>query len=319
MSRMFDVLQHEGHDQYLFQRVAVAGVLPTDKTVPEEPILNDTISRGADLQLETTGVKEEQSSNGHGIDVTSVKRAPSSSWFTPIRQLVKGLGITPSGTHYNGNHNGHKNVRSMALQEEIKLVQRVFFSTGTGSNRIIVFSGVENGKTSGRICARAAETLATQVDASVCAVDSNPSSRSLHEYFGISNDLGLADVVLQNSSIREVAQRIGESKLWVIPCGAATEGSQLLLNPEGLRCWLEELRSQFDYVLINAPSASRFADSTLIGQLSDGVILVVEANASRRETTRRLVETLEAAKVPIRGVVLNNRTFPIPESVYRKL
>jgi Mrp family chromosome partitioning ATPase len=53
--------------------------------------------------------------------------------------------------------------------------------------------------------------------------------------------------------------------------------------------------------------------------LSDGVIFVVEANSTRRETTKRFKESLEEVRVRVLGVVLNDRTFPIPESVYRKL
>jgi Mrp family chromosome partitioning ATPase len=48
-------------------------------------------------------------------------------------------------------------------------------------------------------------------------------------------------------------------------------------------------------------------------------VLIVEANRTRRETVRRLKEQLEAAQVRILGAVLDQRTFPIPEKLYRKL
>jgi Mrp family chromosome partitioning ATPase len=47
--------------------------------------------------------------------------------------------------------------------------------------------------------------------------------------------------------------------------------------------------------------------------------LVIEANSTRRETTRKAKESLEAANVRLLGAVLNKRTFPIPEVFYRKL
>ena len=81
----------------------------------------------------------------------------------------------------------------------------------------------------------------------------------------------------------------------------------------------EELRAEFDYILINAPTMGTTANLTLLGQMADGVIFVVEANSTRRETTKQFKESLEEAHVRVLGVVLNNRTFPIPEAVYRKL
>jgi Mrp family chromosome partitioning ATPase len=80
-----------------------------------------------------------------------------------------------------------------------------------------------------------------------------------------------------------------------------------------------ELSKEFDYVLIDAPPVSSYADAVLLGQMADGVILVVEANSTRRGTARMVKETFEGAKVRLLGAILNNRTFPIPEALYRKL
>ena len=91
------------------------------------------------------------------------------------------------------------------------------------------------------------------------------------------------------------------------------------MNPEALRARVQELRTQFGHVLISAPPMSLFAHAAMVGQLADGVVLIIEANSTRRKATKRLIEQLTAANVRVPGVVLNNRTFPIPEAVYRKL
>jgi Mrp family chromosome partitioning ATPase len=57
----------------------------------------------------------------------------------------------------------------------------------------------------------------------------------------------------------------------------------------------------------------------LLSRWTDGVVLVVEANATRRDAARRVKEILDAAGVSLLGVVLNNRTFPVPEAIYRRL
>ena len=91
------------------------------------------------------------------------------------------------------------------------------------------------------------------------------------------------------------------------------------LNPARLRTRLNELRNEFDFVLIDIPGILTYGDATLLAHLSDGAVLVVGSNMTRRESARMAKESLEAASVPILGAVLNKRLFPIPEAIYRKL
>ena len=53
--------------------------------------------------------------------------------------------------------------------------------------------------------------------------------------------------------------------------------------------------------------------------MADGIILVVGSNLTRRESARIAKESFEAAGIPIIGAVLNKRTYPIPEALYRIL
>ncbi len=60
-------------------------------------------------------------------------------------------------------------------------------------------------------------------------------------------------------------------------------------------------------------------DAIVLGGLSDGVVLVLKANSSRREKARQALQDLRAANIPIFGAILNQRTFPIPDRIYRRL
>jgi Mrp family chromosome partitioning ATPase len=82
---------------------------------------------------------------------------------------------------------------------------------------------------------------------------------------------------------------------------------------------LRELRSHFDYVLINGPTVPDRGQGIFLGRLSDGIVLILEANSTRRDTAMRVRFEMEQADVPVLGAVLNNRTFPIPDAVYSKL
>ncbi|MGH9594657.1 MAG: hypothetical protein ACRD5L_16320, partial [Bryobacteraceae bacterium] len=62
-----------------------------------------------------------------------------------------------------------------------------------------------------------------------------------------------------------------------------------------------------------------YADASLLARHADGLVLVVEAGATRREAARKIADDLRAAHMRVLGVVLNNRTYPIPERLYRRL
>jgi len=57
----------------------------------------------------------------------------------------------------------------------------------------------------------------------------------------------------------------------------------------------------------------------VMGASTDGLVLVLKANSSRRETARGAIHDLRTAKVRVLGAVLNQRTFPIPQSIYDRL
>jgi len=92
-----------------------------------------------------------------------------------------------------------------------------------------------------------------------------------------------------------------------------------LLNSEQMKARVMELRKEFDYVIVDVPALNESADAIALGQQVDGLVVVLEANSTRREAASKVVENLRAAKIRILGAVLNKRTFPIPEALYQQL
>ena len=217
----------------------------------------------------------------------------------------------------NGRRAG-LDLEAMAQEEGIKLVQRLFLLPGSDAPRMVVFCGVGKGAGSSWVCVRASETLASRVKASVCVVDANLHAPFLHEYFRSGNSMGLADAVLESGPVRNYARQLNGGNLWVITCGSRTTDPHTLLTSDCLQPRLAELKAEFDYVLIDAPPVNLDADAALLGKLVDGVVLVVQANSTHREVVRKAKESLDSAKVRLLGAVLNKRSFPIPESLYRK-
>jgi Mrp family chromosome partitioning ATPase len=182
-----------------------------------------------------------------------------------------------------------------------------------------VFCGLEPGYGPGWICARASEALAAQVEGSVCAVDASFRVPGLCQYFGVESPLGLTYASLNPGAVENFAQRTATSNLWLLPCGGRASDPHTLIKLDRLQSRLAELRAQFEYILVSTPPIHRSPDALALAQVSDGVVLVLEANSSRRDAAQRAKLGLQAANVRLLGAVLNNRTFPIPEAIYRRL
>ena len=199
-----------------------------------------------------------------------------------------------------------------------KLVERLFLISGTGAPQTVVFAALQETKEPNVLCARAGQILALQSKASVCVVDANLHSPWMHEYFDLRNEVGLSNTMLLPEAM-QLGHKASGLDLTVITAGPKTSQWEAVLASDGMRARLSELRERFDYVLIDAPPLSASTSAMLLGKLTDGVVMVVEANTTRREVARKAKSDFNAFEVPLLGTVLNNRDFPIPKYLYAKL
>jgi Mrp family chromosome partitioning ATPase len=221
------------------------------------------------------------------------------------------LGVSTPPAHLNGG--------GRVREEVLRLVQRTFLTGAPNAPRFVVFTAVDHGNGCSWICARAAEALAAHVEGTVCVVEASLRTQSLHRYFGVSKGSSFADALQQRGEMQKLAQSIRGTNLWLLPGEALLANGGTTLSIEHLRQRFGELCSAFSYVLVDAPPARESVESLMYGRLADGVILILEAHATRREAARKVKEDLEAANVRLLGAVLNKRTFPIPEALYSRI
>jgi Mrp family chromosome partitioning ATPase len=207
----------------------------------------------------------------------------------------------------------------VAREEVAKLVQSIFLTSREGNTpRAVAFCGIGRGDGASWICAQVALAVAAQGAGSVCAVDANLRAPGLHGFLGTTNRSGLADAVRQVGPIRKFLALGPRANLWVLPAGVGADPDLLLIS-QRLRERVAELRAEFDFLVVEAPPAGHANDATVLGALLDGVVLVVGAHSTRREAARKAKGTLEKGNVCLLGTVLNGRTFPIPDALYRRL
>jgi Mrp family chromosome partitioning ATPase len=233
-----------------------------------------------------------------------------------IRTIVAEAPVSvPAILEDDGPHISVAKFFSPPHQEILKLVHVLFLSSANAPHHVM-FCGVDNEDGSGSVCAAAARALANEVSGRVCLVDAKGRGSSLLRAMNLDEppDPSSTSLVPHSSIARQI-----DRNLWLVstthlsPIGVSHGGA------EQMCARLLDLRKEFAFFLVDAPPLGADIMASVLGRVTDGVVLVLEANATRRATALRAKETLEAANVPLLGTVLNNRTFPIPEKLYRRL
>jgi Mrp family chromosome partitioning ATPase len=243
--------------------------------------------------------------------------------FELIQQADVALGGMPRVVSANGETRQAAaqlaGAMAPAVREEcLKLVQQLFLNVAI-SPRAVIFAPIDAADGCGKLCAAVAEILAENVAGSVCLVDVNFRAPSLPSVFGAEGGPGLFDALRSSGCIRDFANRVHRDNFYVMGSGSLKNDPSSSLNSGQMKERIAELRREFDYVLMAAPPMSIYLDAFVLAQQADGLVLVLEANATRRDAALRVANNLKDSKVPVLGAVLNNRTFPIPASVYRRI
>lgn len=208
---------------------------------------------------------------------------------------------------------------AFAQEECFKLVQRIFLGKPESIFRTVAFAGIDRGNGCSRICLEVARILAANTPRSVCLVDANLRSPSLHGFLGIQHGRGLVNSLHEEGDIRTFAKELKPSNLWLLSVGTYGPDSPSLLNSDRLKARLQELREEFEYVLIDTPALNLYVDALTLGRIAEGVVVVVQADSTRRESALKGLQALRESQIKVLGAVLNRRTFPIPGFVYRRL
>jgi polysaccharide biosynthesis transport protein len=202
-----------------------------------------------------------------------------------------------------------------AVRDELtKLILRTFLSTS--EVKVVMFTGVEAQEGAKWIAACTADVLSRAIRGKVCLLDADLAYPTLHRYFSIPNQNGLAAILSGSRSVEGATIRVGEN-LWIVPAGTAQGPSQMTTTM--FQATVVDLLYRFDYIVISAPDYERYTEVSVIGAATEGAVLVLDAMLTRRVPAQDAKLALEAAKIRILGCVFNNRSFPVPDFLYSRL
>jgi capsular exopolysaccharide synthesis family protein len=172
---------------------------------------------------------------------------------------------------------------------------------GTGRTLLITSSEPSEGKTTS--AANIAVSLA-RLSQRVLLIDADLRKPRLHEVFGEDQQPGLADVLAGKTSSRDF-RKTKVSGLWLMPAGSVFSNPADLLGSNRFAKLIEQLRSHFDWIVLDSSPVLAVADPCVIARVASGVLLVVDSGRTPREVATAAVERLEAVRAPLLGAMLN--------------
>lgn len=142
----------------------------------------------------------------------------------------------------------------------------------------------------------------------VVIVDADLRRPRLHTLFDLPQVPGLSSMVIGLAPEIESSHPIDlrNGQLVVIPSGPAPPGPSELLGSENARQFFDDLRSQFDVVIVDSAPVLPVADALVLSRLVDATIVVVNARLTKRSEVITTLLQLEQAGASVLGTALND-------------
>jgi capsular exopolysaccharide synthesis family protein len=156
------------------------------------------------------------------------------------------------------------------------------------------------------------------MDHKTLAVDADLRHPTLHRRFGLSNSVGLSNLIVGSVAVDECIKDTDIRNLKILPAGPVPPNAAALLASERMKALVEDLETKFDLVLFDTPPLFPVSDAAILSNVVDGSMLVVHAGATRRGMVQRATRILKEGKGRLLGAILNQAEEVYPKYVYKR-
>ncbi|MEQ3460211.1 CpsD/CapB family tyrosine-protein kinase [Enterococcus cecorum] len=139
----------------------------------------------------------------------------------------------------------------------------------------------------------------------VLLVDADMRKATVHKTFGLSNEVGLSNLVSGQQSASSVIQPSGVDNLSVMTAGPTPPNPAELLNSHRMNVVIEELYQMFDLIVFDLPPVMTVADGLIMASKTDGTVVVIREGVTRKDSIIEAKNRLIQAKARILGVIYN--------------
>jgi tyrosine-protein kinase Etk/Wzc len=156
-----------------------------------------------------------------------------------------------------------------------------------------------------------------QSDAKVVLVDADIRKGRVAKYFKQKSVPGLSDYLSGQKTLQEVTHVSHVNKnLSYITCGTHSPRPYELLESEEMVALLDQLREEYDYIIIDTPPVLLLSDALALSPAVDGSVLVCRHQVSYISDIERALDILKFSKVNVLGVIINDYKAPKTKGYY---
>ncbi len=153
--------------------------------------------------------------------------------------------------------------------------------------------------------------------AKVILIDADIRKGRIAKYFNKRRAPGLSDYLSGQNTLDEVVHKSHRHEnLSYITCGTHSPKPYELLESDEMKKFIETLRTQYDYIIIDTPPVLLISDAVAIAPFTDGVALVCRHEVSFVSDIARALNALTFAHANVLGVIVNDYKAPKVSKYY---
>lgn len=145
-----------------------------------------------------------------------------------------------------------------------------------------------------------------QNDARVLLIDADLRRPSVHKILGVSNSVGLTNVLLGKTKLEDAIQTTPQKGLDVLPSGKLPSSAMGILNSPQMKELVEDVRKRYDFVFFDSPPIMGVSDASILTSMMDMTLLVIQYRKYPQAMTIRARQMIDKVGGNLLGVVMNN-------------
>jgi capsular exopolysaccharide synthesis family protein len=176
-----------------------------------------------------------------------------------------------------------------------------------GESKIVGFTSALEKEGKSTIAANFA-LLLSRAGRKTLLVDADFHTSALSRVLAPDATKGFCEAVLGRATPEEAIRRYSNCSLHFLPGVPQPQPFEAaeFLGSEACRAFLEKLRQQYDYIVVDLPPLAPVVDVRAGGAVLDGLILVVQWGKTPIPTVQRALESAQSVQCKLLGAVLNN-------------